>query len=57
MDPDVLVDAEDLKALNALLADQDDLLAEAVRRVERERGGDVKGFFKHGDHGSHNSGG
>lgn len=57
MDPETLLNIEDLNALNALLADQDDLLAEAVRRVERERSGDVKGFFKHGDHGSHNSGG
>ncbi len=57
MPTEPVLNPEDLTAIKALLDDQDDLLADAVRRVEQERSGDIKGFFKHGEHGSHNSGG
>jgi hypothetical protein len=36
--------------------ESDELLAGAVRRLQKEREEGVQAFFKHGQHGSHNSG-
>lgn len=51
------IDLEDADELIRQLERQDDLLADAIRRVKREQTGGEQGFFKHGEHGSHNSGG
>ena len=36
-------------------AENDELLAQALKRVEDEASGTREDFFKHGQHGSHNS--
>lgn len=51
------IDAKDADELIEQLERQDDLLADAIRRVKREQSGGEEAFFKHGEHGSHNSGG
>lgn len=40
----------------SLVGDTDRLLADAVQRLQLEQSGEIRDFFKHGDHGSHNSG-
>lgn len=45
-----------LENLLPLVEGKDDLLRDAVERLRREEAGEVRDFFKHGNHGSHNSG-
>ena len=49
-------DTLSLDELLGLVGDTDDLLKEAVERLRRERSGEMADWFKHGNHGSHNSG-
>jgi len=50
------IDELDLDELLALVNGKDDLLSGAVERLRKERSGEAVDWFKHGDHGSHNSG-
>lgn len=57
MEPTAKAESDELADdIARLVEGQDELLDKALGRIRREADEGIRAFFKHGDHGSHNSG-